>query len=70
LGSIKRGRVKKGFPSIANMAYVEGMLKVIDQKLDYLMGIEEIDKSELEEIKKLLKEVEEGKIVPAEEVLE
>jgi len=52
------------------MAYVEGMLKVIDQKLDYLMGIEDIDKSELEEIKKLLKEVEEGKIVPAEEVLE
>ena len=53
---------------IITMTYVEGMLKVIDQKLDYLMGIEEIDKSELEEIKKLLKEVEEGKIIPADEV--
>lgn len=52
------------------MGYVEHLLEKIDDKLDYILGEEEVSEEELREIDQLIEEVKKGKTIPAEKVLE
>ncbi|NPA76419.1 MAG: hypothetical protein GXN93_01545 [Candidatus Diapherotrites archaeon] len=59
-----------GYLEAAKEKNLEILLKKVDAKLDYIIGEEEIDEEEIEELKRILADMRKGNYVPLEEVLD